>query len=85
MDGGTAFDCIREIQPGMPVLLSSGYAINGQSHEIMRRGCNGFIQKPYNLSDLSNKVRNVLNENHTDFVSKYFPIVHQEASSVTEI
>ena len=85
MDGGTTFDCIREIQPGMPVLLSSGYAINGQSHEIMRRGCNGFIQKPYNLSDLSNKVRNVLNENHTDFVSKYLPIVHQEASSATEI
>ncbi len=60
MDGGTTFDRIREIQPGMPVLLSSGYAINGRAHEIMRRGCNGFIQKPYNISDLSNKVCNVL-------------------------
>ena len=60
MDGGRAFDCIREIRPGMPVLLSSGYTINGQAHEIMARGCNGFIQKPYNISELSNKVRNVL-------------------------
>jgi two-component system cell cycle sensor histidine kinase/response regulator CckA len=46
----------------MPVLLSSGYAINGKANEIMRRGCNGFIQKPYNISDLSDKVRNVLDE-----------------------
>jgi PAS domain S-box-containing protein len=62
MDGGTTFDRIREIQPEMPVILSSGYAINGHADKIMRRGCNGFIQKPYNISDLSNKVRNVLVE-----------------------
>lgn len=60
MDGGKTFDHIRNILPGIHVLLSSGYAINGQAHEIMRRGCNGFIQKPYNLSELSNKVRSVL-------------------------
>jgi PAS domain S-box-containing protein len=60
MDGGTAFDRIREIRPEMPVLLSSGYAINGKAQAIMQRGCNGFIQKPYNISDLSDKVRNVL-------------------------
>jgi PAS domain S-box-containing protein len=65
MDGGTTFDRIREIRPGMPVLLSSGYAINGQANEIMRRGCNGFIQKPYNISDLSDKVRNVLDGKKT--------------------
>jgi two-component system, cell cycle sensor histidine kinase and response regulator CckA len=46
----------------MPVLLSSRYAINGKAYEIMRRGCNGFIQIPYNISELSDKVRNVLEE-----------------------
>ncbi len=61
MDGGTTFDRIREIRPEIPVLLSSGYALNGQASEILRRGCNGFIQKPYNVSDLSDKVRSVLN------------------------
>ncbi len=60
MDGGRIFDRIREIQPDMPVLLSSGYAINGHAEKIMRRGCNGFIQKPYNIRDLSNKVRQIL-------------------------
>jgi CheY-like chemotaxis protein len=62
MDGGKTFDRIREIRPGMPVLLSSGYAINGQALDIMHRGCNGFIQKPYHISDLSRKVRNVLDQ-----------------------
>jgi FixJ family two-component response regulator len=34
--------------------------MNGQALEIMRRGCNGFIQKPYNISELSQKIRRVL-------------------------
>ena len=60
MDGGKTFDRIREIMPEIPVMLSSGYAINGQTGEIMRRGCNGFIQKPFNISELSKKVRKIL-------------------------
>ena len=60
MDGGKTFDRIRELQPDMPVMLSSGYAINGKATQIMRRGCNGFIQKPFNLSELSEKIRQVL-------------------------
>jgi signal transduction histidine kinase/CheY-like chemotaxis protein len=62
MDGGQTFDGIRDIQPQMPVLLSSGYAINGQAIEIMKRGCNGFIQKPFNLTQLSKHIRKVLDE-----------------------
>ena len=62
MDGGATFDFIRQIQPEMPVILSSGYAINGQADKIMRRGCNGFIQKPYNISELSQKIKQVLDE-----------------------
>ena len=60
MDGGATFDRIRELWPMMRVVLSSGYAINGQATEIMNRGCNGFIQKPFNLSELSQKIRTVL-------------------------
>ena len=60
MDGGKAFDRIREIQPGMPVMLASGYSINGQAQEIVRRGCSGFIQKPFHISELSQKVRQIL-------------------------
>ncbi|CAB5112187.1 PAS/PAC sensor hybrid histidine kinase [Olavius algarvensis associated proteobacterium Delta 3] len=58
--GDRAFDLIREIQPRIPVLLSSGYALDGQATHIMNKGCNGFIQKPFNLSELSQKIRRIL-------------------------
>jgi len=60
MDGAKTYEHIKRIQPEMPVLLSSGYAINGQATEIMERGCNGFIQKPFNISELSQKIRTIL-------------------------
>ena len=60
IDGGKTFDRIREIHPGMLVILASGYAINDQANEIMRKGCNGFIQKPFNIYELSSQVRKML-------------------------
>jgi two-component system cell cycle sensor histidine kinase/response regulator CckA len=62
LNGEKTFDRIREIQPSIPVLLSSGYSINGQAGIILSRGCNGFIQKPFNLSELSQKIRKILDE-----------------------
>lgn len=62
MKGGETFDLIHKIQPAMPVILSSGYSLNGQAQEVMQRGCNGFIQKPFNISELSQKVRTILDE-----------------------
>ena len=62
MNGGKVFDRIKEIRPQMPVILSSGYAINGEADKILKKGCNGFIQKPFNISELSQKVRKILEE-----------------------
>ncbi len=62
MDGGKTFDQIRELFPELPVILSSGYSINGQATEIMQRGCNDFIQKPFSIATLSKKIRSVLDE-----------------------
>ena len=60
ISGGETFDRLREIHPGVKVLLSSGYSIKGQAQEIMDRGCNGFLQKPFRLANLSRKVREML-------------------------
>ena len=60
MGGGEAFDKIKEIQPDAKVLLSSGYSVEGQASEILARGCNGFIQKPFTLKKLSETIRSVL-------------------------
>ena len=61
MGGGEIYDRLKDIDPKVKVILSSGYSINGQATEILNRGCNGFIQKPFGLNDLSEKISEVLN------------------------
>jgi CheY-like chemotaxis protein len=63
MGGGQAYDCIKAINPAVKVLLLSGYSIDGEATQILARGCNGFIQKPFNLEQLSRSVKSVLTGN----------------------
>jgi two-component system cell cycle sensor histidine kinase/response regulator CckA len=58
--GGEAYDRMKEINPDIKVLLSSGYGIDGQATEILKRGCDGFIQKPFSVEDLSQKLSEIL-------------------------
>ncbi|MBW1743007.1 MAG: PAS domain S-box protein [Deltaproteobacteria bacterium] len=60
MGGGETYDQIKEDSPKVKVLLASGYSINGEATEILKRGCNGFIQKPFNMKELSGRIREVL-------------------------
>lgn len=62
MGGGEIYDRIKEIHPGIKVLLSSGYSIDSQATAIMERGCDGFIQKPFGMKELSEKIRTILND-----------------------
>jgi CheY-like chemotaxis protein len=62
MDGSEIYDRLKEINPDVKVLLSSGYSINGKATEILNKGCNGFIQKPYYLGRLSQKINEILNQ-----------------------
>lgn len=60
LNGGETFDRIRALNSEARVLLSSGYSINGQAQKILNRGCDGFIQKPFNMQSLSQNIRMVL-------------------------
>ncbi|MGE5254790.1 MAG: response regulator [Planctomycetaceae bacterium] len=60
MGGGKVFDSLRALHPGVKVVLSSGYSIDGEASQIMARGCNGFIQKPFGIRELSQKIREVM-------------------------
>ncbi len=62
MAGSKTFDQLKEINPNIKVLLSSGYSIDGLATEILERGCNGFIQKPFNIRSLSQKLREILDK-----------------------
>ena len=63
MDCAQTFDQLREINSSIPILLSSGYSLNGQANKIMEKGCNGFIQKPFLITQLSEKIQTILNKN----------------------
>jgi CheY-like chemotaxis protein len=62
MGGGETYDNLKQINPEIKVLLSSGYSISGQAAEILERGCDGFIQKPFKLRQLSIKIREILDK-----------------------
>jgi PAS domain S-box-containing protein len=60
LGGGEIYDRLKAIDPHVKVLLSSGYSVDGQATEILNRGCNGFIQKPFRMDELSAKMRSIL-------------------------
>jgi two-component system, cell cycle sensor histidine kinase and response regulator CckA len=62
MAGEETYERLKEINPSVKVLLSSGYSIKGRAHKIMLKGCDGFIQKPFGMKDISQKIRDILNK-----------------------
>ena len=52
---------LQSINPAIKVLLSSGYGVDQQTNELLNRGCKGFIQKPFNMQSLSEKIEEILN------------------------
>ncbi|MBW1721246.1 MAG: response regulator [Deltaproteobacteria bacterium] len=63
MSGAEVFEKLKEIDPGVRVLLSSGYSIEGKAGEILKRGCDGFIQKPYKMEELASTLKALLDRN----------------------
>jgi PAS domain S-box-containing protein len=62
MSGGDVYDRLKEINPDVKVLLASGYSIDDQAREIMERGCDDFIQKPFSLKSMSEKISGILSK-----------------------
>jgi len=62
LSGGETYDKLKEMNPDINVLLSSGHSIDGQATQILERGCNGFIQKPFNINVLSMKIKEILDQ-----------------------
>lgn len=60
MSGGETYLSLKAVNPEIKVILSSGYSLNGDAVKILEQGCNGFIQKPFDLTELSKKIRDVL-------------------------
>ncbi len=60
MSGSDTFDQLKTINPSIRAILSSGYSLNGKAQAIMDKGVRVFLQKPYRLHDLAQKIREAL-------------------------
>ena len=53
MNGSEVYDRLKDINPKVRVLLCSGYSIEGRAKDIIDRGCEDFIQKPFTYKKLT--------------------------------
>ena len=60
MGGREVFEALKQIQPDVKVLLSSGYSSTDQVAALIEKGCRGFIQKPYDTVKMSRTIRTIL-------------------------
>ncbi|HNX58189.1 MAG TPA: ATP-binding protein, partial [Spirochaetota bacterium] len=58
--GAQVLTRLKNINPEVKVILSSGYGMEGEIRKVMDLGCQGFIQKPYKLSELSEIIAKIL-------------------------
>jgi len=61
MNGQEVVEKLRIINQGVKVLLSSGGISVPHEDDAIIRGFNGFLQKPYSLDTLSDKIAEILN------------------------
>jgi len=60
MNGKSIYPRIMEARPNLKVLVCSGYSIDGPAQEILNAGAQDFIQKPFSMAKLSEKLKEVL-------------------------
>ncbi len=60
MNGLETFLELKKLNPDIKVLLSTGYSIDDKAQEMLKKGCKGYILKPYSVIDFSHKLREVL-------------------------
>jgi len=62
MEGKAIFDHLRKIDPKARILLTSGYGVTDKVKELLSRGGVGYIQKPFDILELSERIDAILAE-----------------------
>jgi PAS domain S-box-containing protein len=63
MSGWELADKVREIRPGLPVVFSSGYALEMLTHQGRAPGKSIILSKPYRKAELAERLREALTGN----------------------
>ena len=62
MSGTQVYPLIMDARPDLKVVVCSGYSIDGPARKILDAGAEGFIQKPFLIAALAEKLKEVLKE-----------------------
>jgi PAS domain S-box-containing protein len=60
MRGDVIYKLLMKARRNLKVIILSGYTFDGPAQEILNAGAQAFMQKPFKLAALSEKVKNVL-------------------------
>jgi CheY-like chemotaxis protein len=60
MGGAQVYPLLMEARPELKVIVFSGYSLDSPAREILDAGANGFIQKPFSIKGLAEKMKEVL-------------------------
>ncbi|MCJ7682969.1 MAG: response regulator [Desulfobacteraceae bacterium] len=60
MEGGKVYPFIMKARPDLKVIVFSGYSIDGPARKILDAGAQDFIQKPFSIAILAEKLKEVL-------------------------
>ncbi len=60
MEGGSLYPLIKDARPEMKVIVCSGYSLDSNVKQILKEGADGFIQKPFTLKTIAEKIKEVL-------------------------
>ena len=60
LGGHDAFMQIKEIDPDIKCLLSSGYVSEEEVHSLLENGAKGFLPKPHRIKELATEIRKIL-------------------------
>jgi signal transduction histidine kinase/CheY-like chemotaxis protein len=65
MSGRETFEALKETNPEVNVLLASGHSVDGEAQEILDMGAAAFLQKPFDLQELSEKLSLLLGRSYS--------------------
>lgn len=78
--GHTTFYKLKELDPGVCVLLSSGFVSHNEVDDLLANGAAGFLPKPHRIATMAAEIRRILDER-----KKSQPVPEEKSGKILKI